>query len=126
MPDAVIAVLSVVFGLLVIVAVESRRYAQKHRCSYSGCTNAAWWRLSVVVRASGGERPKMLARLATPFRVCGSCFRDLDPAGALPDRDLRRQVAYTTLKVHGEKPDWSRTVLDREHVLAAWLRRGGK
>lgn len=116
------ALVPFLIALLVIAIVL---YADAHPCSRADCGAGAWWRVFVVVRASGGERPRVLARLATPYRVCGACFADLDPKTALPEKALRRAVAHTTQKMHGEAPDWSRTQVDREHVLAAWLRRLG-
>jgi hypothetical protein len=124
---AVLAILAVFVPLLIaLISIAVVLYADRHPCSHAGCDGAAWWRVFVIVRASGGERPRVLVRLATPFRVCGACFADLDPQTALPDKSLRRQVARTAEKMHGEAPDWRRTRLDREHVLAAWLRRGGR
>jgi hypothetical protein len=122
---AVLAAIAVplVFSLSAAAVVL---YESEHPCSNPSCHNGAWWRVFVVVRASGGERPMVLARLATPFRVCGRCFADLDPQTAIPERALRKEVSRATLKAHGEVPDWKRTRLDREHVLAAWLRRGGR
>lgn len=117
----------IALSVLIVVALAlAMDYETHHPCSHAGCSGGAWWRVFVIVRASGGERPKVLARLATPFRVCGACYADLDPQTALPEKALRRAVGHSTQKIHGEAPDWNRTQVDREHVLAAWLRRGGK
>lgn len=110
---------------LVFLPVIIVRYSREHPCGNPGCSGTAWWRVFLILRAEKGERVDMLARMPTPYRVCGACYRDLDPATAYPSRTWRRRVAKALLLKHGGRVDWNRTKLEREHVLAAWLRRRG-
>lgn len=113
-------VAAVVFAILWALL---RRWQKRHPCCNPGCSGSAWWRVFLILRAEKGEGVDMLARMPTPYRVCGGCFQALDPVTAFPDRALRRKVTKALLLKTGKRVDWIRTQTDREHVATAWLRR---
>lgn len=113
---------SVLFATLFFVVARWAR-SLTGSCSAPGCTRRAWWRVFVVVRGDTGTIPDPLVRLPTPARVCSRCRPALlkgDPRPAKPDR---KAIAAGLARQHGERPNWDRTQIDFEHVVAARLRR---
>jgi hypothetical protein len=111
-------------AVVAAIAMHARRtYAREHRCSNSECGRGGWYRVFAIVRGSSG--PRELMRLATPYRVCRACGRDLDPATLEIEPSVRRALSRGLEKKWGERPDWGRTQVELEHVVAAYLRRIG-
>lgn len=127
LPALAAALFAVLQPFVFVAALPWRARAAWRRirhmpCSNPECRGRSWWRVFLILRDEDGRD---LARMPTPFRVCGACFRDLDPTTATPDRPIRRSIAKALQERHGRRPAWNRTALDREHVFAAWLRRIG-
>jgi hypothetical protein len=91
-------------------------------CSAPGCTSRAWWRVYLVIRGDDGAIPDPLVRLPTPTRVCGRCRPALAKGDPRPSKLDRQAIARGLARVQRERPNWDRTQIDFEHVVAAHLR----
>lgn len=92
-------------------------------CSGKDCKADGWWRMVVVVRGAGKTpRALYLLRYRTVI-LCATCAAKMNPQHFVPRLEGRQHIGAKAEAEHGQRPDWSKTILQFRHVWFGVLKR---